>query len=582
MTDRLIRSDTSSSVLLPRKRKLLALLLFAAAVVLAWAGLAFADALHVARELRAAKAEFVTVANLGLSARGGLQDHAAAGVRRFQAALDAADGSRWLSAWARVPLIGRPARWLRIATAETASLSRRAAEAIQQIEPHLESFGGPDGRLAFLRLLDDRLGRLRTAVDAIRLPSTGWYLPPINAADRELRRDLTRLRWALSDGVAGARALTSILEGPSNYLVLASNNAEMRAGGMALQAGILESIAGRLVAGDFRPTADLFLKQPVALPPEIESLYGWLSPGREWRNVGSSPNFPVTAPIYAAMADRIRGWRVDGVLQIDVIAIRALLDALGPVEASGRRYDAANVERLIMHDLYVEFGAQQVERRREFSGLAAATFQALNDRPWRLERMARALRNISQGRHLLVWSRRPVEQEAWRRFRLDGSVSRDGLMLTVQNHTGNKLDWFLRPSMDLRVAPRPDGRRRFRLRIRIENPTPPGEPPYVAGDGSLVPPGSHRSLVALYLPGWAADVEMPRSTVAIVGADGDSRVIGTRIDIARGQSVTIEVAFSAPPGVDRLLLLPSGRARPVPMMFGPKRLDDERTRIIPL
>jgi hypothetical protein len=155
-------------------------------------------------------------------------------------------------------------------------------------------------------------------------------------------------------------------------------------------------------------------------------------------------------------------------------------------------------------------------------------------------------------------------------------------MLTVQNHTGNKLDWFLRPSMDLRVAPRPDGRRRFRLRIRIENPTPPGEPPYVAGDGSLVPPGSHRSLVALYLPGWAADVEMPRSTVAIVGADGDSRVIGTRIDIARGQSVTIEVAFSAPPGVDRLLLLPSGRARPVPMMFGPKRLDDERTRIIPL
>jgi hypothetical protein len=153
-------------------------------------------------------------------------------------------------------------------------------------------------------------------------------------------------------------------------------------------------------------------------------------------------------------------------------------------------------------------------------------------------------------------------------------------MLTVQNHGGNKLDWFLRPSMTARIVDRPGGSRRITLTIAIQNPTPMKESKFVAGDGSLVPTGDYRALVAVYLPGWATDVRVPGRSVALVGADGPSRVIGTRVDIARGRTLTLTVEFTAPSGVERLVLIPSGRAKPVPARIGARRLDDEVPRAL--
>jgi hypothetical protein len=482
---------------------------------------------------------------------------------------------------ARVPGIGRPARWLRAAASTTAELSRQAAESIARIEPRLRSQGPPADRLAFLEAAESEFERLDGVIEAVRLPSTGGFMPPVDSAERELRADIARLRASLRDGVAAVRGLRSFLQGPSTYAVLAANNAEMRAGGMILQAGLLHSEQGRLSAGGFRSTGDLTLMRRVEVPQQIRALYGWLHPGTEWRSVGSSPNFPAVAPVYAAMAQRSGLGTVDGVMQVDVVGVRALLQVTGPVSVGGRTFDARNVEHLVMHDLYSTFGGEQVERRHEFSRLAAEAFRALNERGSRPADLVRALRGAAAGRHLLAWSRRPIEQQGWRGLGIDGAMKRDGLMLTVQNHTGNKLDWFLRPSMTLRVDAGPGPFRRAHLRIRIENPTPDGESPYVLGDGKLVPPGDHRALVAVYLPGWASDVRMPGRQIVLVGPDGPSHVIGTRVDIARGAAVTIDVEFSAPPGVRRFLLTPSGRApRAVLLRLGTRQVDDAVPRWI--
>jgi hypothetical protein len=345
---------------------------------------------------------------------------------------------------------------------------------------------------------------------------------------------------------------------------------------------VLTSARGRISAGYFTSTADLQLPKPVALPAQIQALYGWLSPGTEWRNVGSSPNFPVTAPIYAAMAYARAKHNVDGVLQIDVIGMRGLLEVLGPVTVLGTRYDAIDVEQLVLHDQYARFGADQVERRQALSRVAEATFKALNDRPWDAVRLARALRDAARGRHLVAWSRRPVEQVAWQRLQMDGALDPDGLMLTVQNQTGNKLDWFVKPSMALSVEQHAGGWRRVHLRISIANPTPLGEPSYIAGDGKLVPSGTERTLVAVYLPAWATNVEMPGRTVSVVGPDGPMRVIGARVDIARGGLVEIDLTFSVPPGEEQIVLLPSGRARAVPLRDGARWFSDATPSVIGL
>ncbi|HLW18367.1 MAG TPA: DUF4012 domain-containing protein, partial [Actinomycetota bacterium] len=470
----------------PRKRRLKLFLIAFAIVLIAWIAVASIDAYRVARAVRAGRAEFKKIAALDSS--GGMQADALAGARDFEDARRIANNSIALGMWARVPLLGRPAAWLRKAAGATATLSHDASDAIGRIEPALHT----TDRMALLRLLDTEFTNLAADVARVHLPSTGGFFPPVNAASDQLTHDLARLRTALTDGIAGVRGLDSMLEG-SRYLVLAANNAEMRAGGMVLQAGLLTSARGHMSAGYFTSTADLKLAKPVALPAQIQTLYGWLSPGTEWRNVGSSPNFPVTAPIYAAMAQARGKHNVDGLLQIDVIGMRALLQVVGPVG----RYNAGNVEQLLLHDQYARFGAQQVERRQEFSHLAEATFKALNDRPWDFVKLARALREAAAGRHLMAWSRRPVEEAAWQRLQMDGALDPDGLMLTVQNQTGNKLDWFVQPQMALSVEQLAGGWRRMHLRISIANPTPLGQPSYIAGDGKLVPPGTDRALVAV-------------------------------------------------------------------------------------
>lgn len=565
-----------------RRRRLfipLAIFACAAAILL---GLALIDAGRAAREVRAGRAAFTRLFDEGLFAQGELAPSASNGARHFDAAANLVKNSRWLDAWARVPALGRPARWLKSATRTTATLARQAAVSVTRIEPGLDTLADPKARLLFLARLERELKTLRSAVASIRLPPAGGFLPPVDAAERELTKDISRLRRALDDGVVALNGLQSFLGGPSTYAILAANNAEMRAGGMVLQVGVLEASGGSIRSAGFRSTGDLTLRKPVPLPEEFQALYGWLAPDIEWRNVGSSPNFPAVAPVYAAMAERSGLGRVDGALQIDVAGLRALLQVVGPVSVAGTQFRPDNVERLIMHDLYARYRGSQPERRQELSRLAGATIQALNERRWEPTLLLRALRSATRGRHLIAWSRRPIEQESWRRLGIDGSLDRDGLMLTVQNHTGNKLDWFLRTSMDLRVERRRGAWRRVHLSIRIVNPTPRGEPRYIAGDGSLVPPGAHRALVAVYLPGWATNVEMPGRKVVLVGPDGPSRVIGTRLDIARGSSAEIEIVFSIPPEMHRMVLLPSARAAPVTVVIGGLRLKDDVRRSLRL
>jgi hypothetical protein len=544
------------------------------------AGLTLLDAMAVANDLRSGRVAFKTLTDQGLTGDGKLAVQAERGAAMFADADRRARGSVWLDGLGKIPFLGRPARWLQAASGTAARLGEEAAASVGRIEPRLKASGEPTGRLELISFVETELARLGRLVGDIRLPSTGGFLPPVTAADRELRSDLARLRRALVAGTVTTKGLRTFLAGPSTYVVLAANNAEMRSGGMVLQVGVLKASGGRVQAGGFRSTGEVVLPDPVPLPPELESLYGWLDPDTEWRNLGTSPNFPAIGPVYASMAQKSGLSRVDGVLQIDVLGVRALLEVIGPIEVDGRRYDPSNVEKLMMHDLYVVYGDEQFERRHEFSRLAAEAFRVLTERSSDLGKLAKAVSRAAAGRHLLAWSARPDEQRAWERLGMDGRLERDGFMATVQNHGGNKLDWFVRSSVELAVE-HPEGRfRRVRAKIRIENLTPPGEPPYVAGNGLIVPKNVYQAFVAVYLPGWATNVELVGRKALVIGTDGPMRVIATRLDIRRAASEFVEVVFSVPPGMERIVLLPSARPAPVPFRIGDRTVDDSAKRAL--
>jgi hypothetical protein len=562
-----------------RPRLLLPLLvLSAAAAVCALAG---ADAARAAARLEAGRDALRT---LPAGAReGGLARRAAEAARQLEAARRVAASSPWLRLLGRTGYLGRPGRWLREATAAAASLAGEAASAARRLDAALAAGAGPgQGRLALLDALDEELTRLARAARGVRLPDPGWTWPPARGAAARARAALGRARRAAEDGAAAARGLRSFLAGPTTALVLAGNNAEMRAGGMVLQAGLLRAREGRLGATGFASTTALALPSSVPLPEELSGLYGWLDPGREWRNTSTSPNFPAVAALYAAMAEARGLGRVDAVVYLDVVAVRHLLAAVGPVEAEGERYDAASVEASVLHDLYVRHASDRRARREALGALAAAVFRAVESRPVRPGALAGAIADAAAGRHVLLWSRREVERRAWRALGVDGRLERDGLMVSVQNHTGNKLDWFVRAQTRVTVERRPGGWRRVRLRLRIANPTPVGEPATVVGSGAVAPPGTYRAFVAFYLPGWAANVEVRPGPLLAVGPDGPMRVVATRIDVPLGEAREVEAVFSAPPGRDRVAILPSGRAAPVIYRLGGQRVGDDRRRLVRL
>src|SRR5439155_16885371 len=244
-------SVPQASIATSRRRRLFRFGLIAAFLVIigATAALAARDGLRVERDVRAGRATFRALLGRGLSSQENMQTQTAAGTRLLESADARAHSSVWIGGWSHVPVLGQPARWVRGATDAIVKLARVANDVVAQVEPRLNTARDPQGRLRLLDSISAEFAPLRAAVDAARIPASGWFVPPVVSADAQLRRELGRLRRAADGGAVASRGLHSFLQGPTTYLVLAANNAEMRAGGMVLQAGLLRAIGGRVSTG---------------------------------------------------------------------------------------------------------------------------------------------------------------------------------------------------------------------------------------------------------------------------------------------------------------------------------------------
>ena len=81
----------------------------------------------------------------------------------------------------------------------------------------------------------------------------------------------------------------------------------------------------------------------------------------------------------------------------------------------------------------------------------------------------------------MAWSSIAAQQEAFEAAGIDGSVPADGVLVSVVNRGGNKLDWFLDATADLQIDAS-SGTDRATLTVTLHNGVvPAAEPTYVAG-----------------------------------------------------------------------------------------------------
>ncbi|MFN2606357.1 MAG: DUF4012 domain-containing protein, partial [Acidimicrobiales bacterium] len=367
---------------------------------------------------------------------------------------------------------------------------------------------------------------------------------------------------------------------PRHYLLLVGSNAEMRAGsGAFLSVGVLDTAAGSFELKPTTASGDLLLQKGVPITDaDLAARWGWLEPNREWRNLGVSPRFDVTAPLAARMWEARGGGPVDGVLALDPAALRALLRAVGAVDVGGTRIDAEHVEDQVLHRQYLDFPADADlgARREQLGAIAGASVTALATRDWDPSVLARGLGEAARGRHVLAWSARPEEEEGWIAAGIDGSMTPDSLLVGVLNRGGNKLDRFLDVAADLDIRGRGSGQEAV-LRLRLHNRAPQGEPAYVVGPapGSGAGEGVYLGILAVSLPGDARQGRIDGETsLAVVGADGPSRVVATSVSIPRGGDRVLTVRFGLPGGRHSLRVEPSARLPAISWTDGSRRWTD--------
>jgi hypothetical protein len=435
-----------------------------------------------------------------------------------------------------------------------------------------------------LAALGPVLGELHQQAIDIDLGPDEALFGPLSSARIELGDRHAQLVDALGRSAAATIGVADFLEGPGTYLLFAANNAQMQSGsGKLLSVGTLEVRDGDVSVGLVRSIATLELPSPaVELEADFAARWGWLEPGSIWANLGLTPRFDVTAATALDMWDAIGNSPVDGVVIVDPVALSAVIRGTGSIVVDGEDFSADSLLTELLHDQYFdigeegivegsEFEANQTLRRDRLASIAAAVMATITNDDVDQLSVLLELDDAARGRHIMFYSVDPTQQRAWSAAQLSGELQSDSMMLSLVNRSATKSDQFINLSSRVEVLPAAEGSARERtevvVTVTIQNNVPLGEPSYIAGArpelGLLY--GDYLGVLALNIPGAAANGRVDDDEhLAVVGADGPTRVVGSWVTVPQGQSVTRVFRFDLPKGFETIRVEPSAR---VPVVF---------------
>lgn len=539
------------------------------------------DLLSIKHDLEAGREALDEITLEAASTKGvtGLADQAAGSLQR---AADRSHGSLPLRALSLIPGVDDQIRGVRRMADATAALGQAGREAAARIDAQLAEAGSGPGRVALVETALDELDRLEATLAGIDLGHPTGLVPPLREAHRDLVEAISDARGKLDDGRELIEPVRQMLVGPTTFLLLAANNAEMAGGGgLTLSAGGLTIEGGEIELGEVIRAGDLRLPASVGVPDELRTIYRPVGLGIDMRSTTRSPDLTATGPV-AQEIMAAHGADIDGVIVVDAIALRDLMSVTGPVEVEGTEITVDNVLAEVLHENYKDFEGQDRYERVAYQGdIAKAVFDAVTTREVAAIDLASALLQASEGRHLLLWSDDPAQQEVWEELGVAGSLHPQGLMVSFQNYGANKVDWYLRPESRLDVGLLPSGDFRARLVMSVDVPAEAdmeGASPYILGPT----PATHGIFLTVHLPEEARDITTPDpGGFRTAGEEPPMQVRTFLADVPLGSTFERSIEFTLPRSVGALVLLPSARIDPMPLTVdGEVTVDDDEPVVI--
>ena len=376
---------------------------------------------------------------------------------------------------------------------------------------------------------------LRTAGSALTPLNrpAGGLIGPLGQARRDfnslVRSTGTRLLND-ADVLKVAQTLTGG-EGVRNYFVAVENASEERDQGSVLSFALTTFDRGHVVVGQHgsivnpiqvpgRGATSLILNSPapIPIPAGTESVFGNILPTQLWQSVNATADFSYSGQAIQAMFRQATGQVIDGVIGLDVPALSALLNVVGPISVPGvsQPVTSGNATQLLMHDFYSAFSSGQDAARHDLLGdvvdqvvthLTTGTFDPVP--------LAQGLATAASGGHIQIWSAQSGEEVLLKRTGLGGSPGATNadrtFHLAVENRNATKMDYYIKPSVEQQVMVDKSGTATIRTTVTVRNTAPVNASPSVQlgpdGFGTLKP-GEYWAWVLLWGP---AHSKQPRS-----------------------------------------------------------------------
>jgi hypothetical protein len=393
-----------------------------------------------------------------------------------------------LSQLGALPLLGRDVRVARAVTASAVGTVRSTDSVVTTLQPIQ---AGPLTRASILRASGALLSlHASLAADTERVRATR---PLLAARSREDYLAAATSASATAERAGRALKLAADLYGPpgtARWFLAFQNPAELRGtGGLIGEYGILESSPSgpKLVKVATYQELDARTRIGVGLPKALAGRYERLGVDRAWSAVNIPPDMPTVGSIATRLYRKAIGDRIDGVIALDPLAVAQVLEAAGPIRVDGIRLDAGNIAQQTLVQAYIRYADDNNARKRFLRQAAAGSFdafrRALAKRPVEL---MQGLATAARGRHVQVYSADPAGQRALVGLGIGGSAAApaggDYLMAVGINAGGNKLDAFLRRTLNWRVRLAADGSARATASLILHNTVPrTGMPRYIVG-----------------------------------------------------------------------------------------------------
>lgn len=398
-------------------------------------------------------------------------------------------------------------------------------------------------------------GRLRTAAVILTDTPTTGLTGPVRRAVVAGGVEVSKRANLLASANDLAHVIPALFQDGRRYLLVVQNPNQPRGtGGYMGYMGFLHSDGGNLQLDRFFRTPALLAHTPVSAPEDFSSRYGALGALEDLRQANSSPDLPSSADVTLELARELGMGSFDGVIMVDPVWMKYMLEATGPVETPGwpKAITAENVVQVLGRDVFLLDQGSASERAQDQIG--TAVWEAVQTAPVSGSAMAEALGRAAAERHLQVFSTHPEEEATLARLDVSGQaeLGRNPLSVVWLATSDNKVGYFVDRGVGVDVTLDERGTATVTTTVRMKNHAEDGPPSRLLGlGGDNGPIGAFGSLVSVYMP----DGAQGHPTFVAHGAEtGTTEELGHPVAFATettppGGSSTWSVTYVVPDAV---------------------------------